>query len=53
MFICVGTHGQKLAHALTWLADVSLDLKAKKLNFHDTRVVLNGQALFKYNAMIM
>lgn len=53
MFIRVGTHGRKLAHALTWLADASLDLKATKLHFHDARVVLNGQVLFEYSAMVM
>ena len=52
MFIHVGTHGQKLAHALTWPANAGLDLKAIKLNFHDARVVLNGQVLFKYNAAV-
>lgn len=49
----MGIHGQKLAHALTWLADAGLDVTAVKLNFHDARVVLNGQVLFKSNGMSM
>jgi len=53
MFIHVGTHGQELAHALTWLDDPSLGLKAMKLNFPDASVVPNGQALFKCSATVM
>lgn len=49
----MGIHGQKLARARTWPADASLDVTAIKLNFHDARVVLNGQVLFKSNAMVM